>query len=266
MDRRSFFRVTSMGGGGMLLALYLEPPLFAQTSSPPPEAPPLQPDAFVRISPDGRVTVMAKNPEIGQGVKTMLPMLIAEELDVDWKDVSVEQADLDDSKYGPQTAGGSRATPMNWGPLRRVGATARAMLIAAAAQTWKVPEAECTTRSGRVLHQASKRSLGYGELTSKAAGLKPPDPAQVHLKDPKEFKLVGKPTPGVDNLAIVTGKPLFGIDVSVPGMRYAVFEKCPVFGGKVDSANLDAVKALPGVQQAFIVEGGDDLMGLLGGV
>ena len=241
-NRRQFLRVTALAGGGILLGTHIDfgDDALAATATD------FTPNAFIRITPDGAVTIIAQNPEVGQGVKTMLPMIIADELDVD--------------------AGGSTATPTHWNGMRRVGAAGRMMLVAAAAQTWGVPEAECETRSGVVHHRGSHRQLGYGALTAKAATLPAPDLATVPVKDPKEFRIIGTRVRGVDNHAIVTGQPLYGIDVTVPGMRYAVFEKCPVFGGKVASANVEQVRSQPGITHAFVVAGGSALSGLLGGV
>ncbi len=253
INRRSFLQVSALAGGGLALSLHTS--MFAKAQTPP--APPdLRPQAFIHIAPDGVVTIMARASESGQGMRNMLPMLIAEELDVDWSDVRVQQADLDEKIYGKQFSGGSANTPMGWEPMRRVGAAGRELLIAAAAETWGVPAAQCTTRGGRVLHAASGRSVGYGEVAAKAAALPAPALSSVKLKDPKDYRIIGHSQRGVDTHAIVTGKPLFGIDVQLPGMLYASIEKAPVFGGKVKSANIEVVKALPGVRDVFVIEGG----------
>jgi isoquinoline 1-oxidoreductase beta subunit len=253
--------VSALAGGGMMLAVYLEPvsEVLAQRGSGAPLG--HKPFAFIRIGPDGVITILGKNPELGQGVKTHLPMIVAEELDVDWKDVRIEQAPLDESSFGLQRTGGSTATPINWDPLRQTGAAARQMLIAAAAQAWGVVESECDAASGRVSHRPTNRSVGYGELAARAAALPTPDLATVPLKDPANYKIIGTAVRGSDVPAIVRGRQVFGIDVKVPGMLYAVYAKCPVFGGKVASANLDAIRTLPGVRHAFVVEGGPDLTG-----
>jgi len=264
VSRRTFLKASVATGGGLLLQFAL--PALARAAAAATEQSGATLNAFVRIAPDGVVTILAKNPEIGQGVKTMLPMLIAEELDVDWEQVRIEQAGLDTDKFGQQFAGGSRATPINWEPLRRVGAAGRQMLATAAAQTWGIPPAECVTGSGKVFHKASGRSASYGELASKAAGLPVPDLKSVKLKDPKDFKIIGHSKRSVDNPLIVTGRPLFGIDITHPGMLYAVFQKCSVFGGKLVNANTDEIKKLPNVRDAFVVKGGDDPQGLVDGV
>jgi isoquinoline 1-oxidoreductase beta subunit len=270
VDRRQFLRVSALAGGGLLLGTFLDfgsgTELLA-AGAPKAPAGEFSPNAFIRLAPDGSVTIIAKNPEVGQGIKTMLPMLIAEELDVDWTNVKIEQAGLDTTKFTNQVAGGSTATPNHWLPLRRVGAAARTMLVGAAAQTWGVPVAECDTASAVVTHRPSGRTLKYVDLLERAATIPAPELDKVALKDPKSFRIIGTRVRGVDNYSIVTGKPLYGIDVTVPGMLYAVFEKSPVFGGKVKSANLDVVKREPGVRNAFVVEpAGTDLTGLLGGV
>jgi isoquinoline 1-oxidoreductase beta subunit len=252
VDRRSFLQVTALAGGGLMIGLYA-PELLAQRAGGPAPAPPPLPSNFITINPDNTFTIVAQNPETGQGIKTALPMLIAEELDVDWKQVTIKQADYDNTKYTAQTEGGSRAIPTHYARMRQVGAGGRALMLAAAAQLWNVPVAELTTASGTVMHAPTKRTATYASLTGRAASLTPPAPADLKLKDPKDFKIVGKPLPGVDNMAITTGKPAFSIDVAFPGMLSAVFEKCPVFGGTAVSANLDDIKKLPGVRHAFIV-------------
>jgi isoquinoline 1-oxidoreductase beta subunit len=259
--RRTFLKASAAAGGVFVLRATLPGVATAQGSTRPL-------NAFIRIAPDGTITIMSKNPEIGQGIKTMLPMVIAEELDADWKQVRIEQAPLDEAKFGRQYAGGSTATPMNYDPLRRVGAAGRQMLVTAAATTWDVPPTECRTQAGVVHHDQSGRSLDYGALAAQAAGVPVPDLASVTLKDPKTFTIIGRRIPGVDNAKIVTGQKLFGIDMTMPNMLHAVFQKCPVFGGTVVSANLDAIKKLPGIHDAFVVRGqrGSDQQSLSDGV
>jgi isoquinoline 1-oxidoreductase beta subunit len=261
VDRRAFLKVSLLAGGGLMLAYELDGPDAAVQADGI-----FAPNPFIKISPENGIVIVSKNPECGQGIKTSLQQVIAEELGVDWKDVKIEQADSEEAKYGPQYAGGSTGTPTNWDNLRRVGAAGRILLVKAAAETWGVPEAECEAVNATVRHKPTGRSLRYVDLVTKASTLTPPDLATVALKDAKDYKVIGQAISGVDNPKIVTGKPLFGIDVKVPGMLHAVFEKSPVFAAKVASANLDQVKALPGVKHAFVVEGGTKLDGLLPGV
>jgi isoquinoline 1-oxidoreductase beta subunit len=275
-SRRGFLKVSAAAGGGLLLSMTVACATPGDTTGAvtrpgaPKAALPLQTlNIYVALATDGTIRIMAKNPEIGQGVKTMLPMLIAEEMDADWSKVQIEQADAD-PKYGSQFAGGSLATPQNWEPLRQVGGTTRWMLIQAAAQKLGVPASELSTGPSVVIHTATNKKISYGDLADAASKIAPPDAATVKaikLKDPKDYRIIGKSVKNWDSPKIVRGIPIFGIDVTVPGMKYAHFTKCPVFGGKVKSADLAAAKAVPGVTDAFIVrQVGNDLMGLLDGV
>jgi len=233
-----------------MLGLYAQPELQSQGRGGQAAAQPT-PDTYITIHPDNAFTIIAKNPETGQGIKNTLPMIIADEFDVDWDQVTVQQADLD-PKYGAQIEGGSRAIPTNYDTMRQVGATARALMVQAGAQTLNVPASELTTGSGGVTHAASGRTATYGSLAATAEGMALP--TGVALKDPADFKIIGQPIPGLENFEIVTGKPIFSIDVEPEGMLHAVFEKCPVFGGAALDANLAEVKALPGIRHAFIVD------------
>jgi len=256
LSRRAFLTGSLAVGGGLMLTLTM-PRLASAHAADAARADEAQVTltGYIRIAPDGIVTIMAKNPEMGQGVKTSLPMMIADELDVAWANVRTEYAPLNPAVYGPQFSGGSFSTPMNWDPLRRAGAAGRQMLVTAAARTWKVPASECYTDTGVVHHRGSGRTLSYGVLAHKAARVPPPDLRTVALKDPKDYRIIGKFTPQVDAARVLAGEPLFGIDQSVPGMLYAVYEKAPVFGSRAISANLDQIKALPGVRDAFIIHG-----------
>jgi isoquinoline 1-oxidoreductase beta subunit len=261
-SRRDFIRATA-SASGLLLAFSVVPKVVAAGLAP---AGPATLNAYVKIATDGTVTILAPNPEIGQGVRTSLPMLIAEELDTPWESVRIEQAPSDPGSFGFQFAGGSRAIPMRWQQMRQVGAVARAMLIQAAALSWNCPAGECSTTPGKVVHAKTGRALAYGPLAGQCAAVAPPDPASLKLKDPKDYRIIGHPTAQYDTPAIIAGKPLFGIDVRRPGMLFATYVKAPVFGAKVASADLAAAKAVKGVHAAFIVEGGTDLTGLMPGV
>jgi isoquinoline 1-oxidoreductase beta subunit len=212
-------------------------------------------NAFVRIAPDNIVTIYSKCPEIGQGIKTSFGLIIAEELDADWNHVVVEQADINPKVYGSQGAGGSTSIPRNWDQLRQAGAGAKAMLVAAAAKAWKVNPADITASNSMLRHAASGKSASYGSLAVAAAKMPVPDPASLKLKTRAEYKLFGKRHRGVDDVKVVTGQPLFGIDVQRPGMVYANYTKCPATGGKVRSFNMAEIKAQPGVLDAFALGG-----------
>lgn len=259
--------MSALAGGGIVLGLSLRSTEGASTGSTAGAraSSGFQPNAFIRISSEGVVTLVAKQMEVGQGVKTSLPMILAEELEVDWKDVVVEQGDLD-AAYGSQFTGASTSVLKNYQPLRVLGATARSMLVTAAAQTWGVPERECHAERSAVHHAATGRSLAYGALASKAATLAVPSARAVHLKNPKDFKLLGTRVGDVDSPRIVRGEALYGLDLQLPGMLHASYERCPVFGGVVAEANLGEIKALPGVRDAFVLEGSGGLQSLMPGV
>jgi isoquinoline 1-oxidoreductase subunit beta len=276
VSRRGFMQASVAVGGGLMLAFGLLGSESAEAQQAggaagarpagPPPGPAFNPGAYVKIAPDGKITLYSKNPEIGQGIKTGFGIILAEELDAKWADVTVEQSPINVAVYGAQFAGGSLSIPMNFTMLRQAGAGARALLVAAAAQQWGVPASEITTSDSTVIHAASNRRASYGSLATAAASMPVPNAAELKLKDRKDWKLMGKRTTGVDNLALVTGKPLFGVDVQLPNMKVAVFEKCPAVGGKVAAANLDEIRKLPGVVDAFILEGTNSVAEVMPGV
>ncbi len=261
IGRRTFLKMSGAAGGGFLLAFCLGDSVEASTSTSPTDL-----NAYIRISPDGSIFIYSKNPEIGQGIKTAMPMIIAEELDADWNDVKVEQSPIDEQRFGRQGAGGSRSIASNWDTMREAGATARSMLVQAAANQWRVSKKECTTEKGFVFHKTTDRKSPYGDLAKHAARLPVPPRGTLVLKDRRDYKLLGRRITGVDNHALVTGQPLFGIDQTLPGMLYAVYEKCPSVGGVVASANLDEIRRLPGVTHAFVLRGNGNQLELMPGV
>lgn len=248
VSRRNFLRVSMIAGGGMLVGFSA---LSNSETGENTEATPFSPNAYIKISPEGKITLMSPNPEIGQGVKTSLVMLIAEEMNVDWQTIDVEIAPLD-AKYGSQTTGGSGAIRSRYAPLRQAGATAKAMLIAAAADTWNVSVTDCYAEKGFVIHKRSGKKLSYGELATKAAGM--PVPTNVPLKDPKDFTIIGTRVKDVDAKAIVTGKPLFGIDTRKEGMLYAVVARPPAHGKKLQSFDDSAALKVNGVKKVVQVK------------
>lgn len=263
IDRRSFLQWTGIASTGLVLGVGMVE--SADSAESAAGGGPLVPNAFVEISSTG-IVILATQPEIGQGVKTSIPMILAEELDAAWSDVEVRVSPIDQKKYGIQTAGGSTATPRNWNPMRKAGAVARAMLIDAAARSWGVPAAECSTRDSRVTHASSRRSAHYRELAALAATLPVPDPESVPLKSRAEYRLLNTRVRAVDGPKLVTGRPTYAIDVRLPGMLHAVYVKCPRIGGRVRSANLEAIKREPGVVDAFVLEGNGDVTELKPGV
>src|SRR5437868_9587551 len=242
VSRREFLSIGAAVGGGLLLGFELP--------APPPSS--FSPNAFIRIDRDGRVTLIMHKVEMGQGTYTSMSMLLAEELEVDLGDIRLEHAPPDDARYaeplfGVQETGGSTSVRGNWEPLRHAGASARSLLVAAAAATWSVDPASCHAARGRVIHDPTNRSLGYGALVDKAATLRVR--GRAPLKDPKDFKLIGTPAKRVDAPGKVDGTAQFGIDVRLPDMKVATLAACPVFGGKLAGVDDARAKAIPGVRQ-----------------
>ncbi len=257
-NRRTFLKVSALAGGGFALGIGAAPVGAAEGEA--------SLSTWVRIAADGAVTIISKNPEIGQGIKTALPMLVAEELDCDWSRVTVEQAMLDEARYGRQFAGGSMATPLHWLSMRQAGAAARQMLIAAAAAKAAVPAGELSTQKGVVRHAASNRQWSYGELAADAARQPAPDPAKVPLKSSDQFRIIGTPQTGVDSARVLRGEPLFGLDARLPGQLYAVYETSPVAGARLLQASLEAARAAHGVVAVLEIKGNGAPDGLVDGI
>jgi isoquinoline 1-oxidoreductase subunit beta len=255
-SRRDFLKTSALAGGGLLVGFVV--PGAARLAHA--AAADFKPNAFIRITPDNQVTVVCAQSEMGQGVLTAIPMLVAEELEADWSTIRVEQAPSNPAYGNPhpafgglQATGGSASVRGFWEPMRKAGATAREMLIGAAADTWKVDRAECHAEKGMVVHKSGKK-LSYGQLAAAAATQ--PVPANVALKDPKSFKIVGKPAKRLDTPLKVNGKAVYGMDVRVPGMLTAVVARAPVTGAKVASFNADKLKAMPGVKHVVQIGSG----------
>jgi isoquinoline 1-oxidoreductase beta subunit len=247
-SRRDFLKLATAASGGLLLGFYWNDTAAGAANVVGNMS--LTPDditfnSYLSIAPDGIVTILSPNPELGQNIKTSFPMIVAEELDADWSKVHVLQAALDTQKFERQVTGGSGAIPHSWERLRKAGASARQMLLEAAAKRWQVTTDSLTTSQSVVTHAASKRTATYGELAAEAATL--PVPATVTLKDKKDFKLIGQAIRNVDNHEIVTGKPLFGLDFYREGMLFAVIQRPQAFGTKIKSVDAAAAKAMPGV-------------------
>lgn len=253
-NRRSFLKVTSAAGGGFLLGFnwlhaYAGSTGLAENGAALAEEL-FDINAYLSINTNGLVTIFSPNPEIGQNVKTSMPMLVAEELDVDWNQVVVEQAPLDTIKYTRQLAGGSQSIRLAWKSLRMAGATARKMLIQAAAEQWKVSDSQLKTEKGFVLGPSGKKA-SYGELAAKAATISVPE--TVELKDPKQFKIIGKGTRNVDGKKVIKGEPLYGLDIVREGMQLAMIEHAPAFGMKLKGFNQEEIKKMPGILDAFSI-------------
>src|SRR5213595_3174599 len=255
VNRREFLKTGAAGGVALVVGFRLSPAAFADQAEDQEKKPPNPFDAWVRITPDNRVTLILSKSEMGQGIMTALPMILAEELCVDWKQVKVQQAPTNPKIYDLGT-GGSGSVAGSWLPLRRAGAAAREMLVAAAAKQWEVGPDTCKAQGGQVIHGHPQRSLSYGELVEAAAKLPIPNLNTVPLKNSDDFTLVGHDTRRFEVRDKATGSAKFGIDSRVPGMLFAVVARCPVFGGKVTSFDAAKTKAVPGVRQVVQISSG----------
>lgn len=256
LSRRDFFKLSGIAGAGLVIGIGL-PEIGAQPAQAArTDAAPFEPNAFIRIDADGTVTLTVSKSEMGQGARTALPMILAEELEVDFAAVRVEQALADQARYGNQHTAGSSTIRSMYVPLRQAGAMAREILILAAASTWNVDPQSYYADKGAVIHTGDNRQLTYGELVQTASALPLPRPNAVKLKDPKDFKIVGTPIQRVDNARIVEGSAIFGLDVRVPDMLYAVVARCPVYGGSVASFDDTAARAVQGVSQVVRIDSG----------
>lgn len=247
-NRRNFLKLAATAGGGLMLGFHwsnTEASGIALVSKATLAEGDIAFNSYLTISPSGLVTIFSPNPELGQNIKTSFPMIVAEELDADWSKVKVEQAHLDSKKFDRQLTGGSGAIPHSWERLRKAGATARQMLIEAASKKWNVSTSTLTAENSTVLHKESGRKLSYGELAIEAANI--PVPAEVKLKDKKDFKLIGTAVRNVDNKEMITGKPLYGLDFYREGMLYAMIQRPPAFGTKIKSVETTAAKAMSGI-------------------
>ena len=253
ISRRKFMVRSTVAGAGLLVGLrFSGPMLLSQESEKAKKKSPVNPfDAYIHVKPDGKISLIVAKSEMGQGIKTGLAMILAEEADVDFNAVSVEQAETRPDIYEHMGTGGSGSTMENFMPLRRAGATVRELMITAAAQKWNVPKTECDAKKGLVRHTKSSRQTRYGELVEAASKLPLPDPDKVPLKNETEFELIGHATPRVDIPSKVNGSAGFGLDVRVPDMLFAVVARCPTFGGKPAHFEASKAKAVPGVRDVF---------------
>ncbi|UKM64440.1 molybdopterin-dependent oxidoreductase [Flavobacteriaceae bacterium GSB9] len=254
-NRRSFLKISAAAGGGMLIGFSwftgcISDKNIKETIAIPNEW--FEINGFIKIGDTGLVTIYSPNPEIGQNVRTSMPMIVAEELDVDWNNVMVEQAPLNNGFYNNQFAGGSQSIRRGWDALRMAGATGRRMFLEAAAKEWGVPVADLTVSQGIIKEKNGERTIGYGDIASKAIDVEIPE--EVELKNIKDFKIIGHSKKNVDGLKIVTGKPQFGIDFKREGMKLAMIEHSPAFGLKIKSFNEEEIKRMPGVSDAFIID------------